>query len=541
MPYTYKDVTVGRLLTELSAALPTHPALLYDPGPRYTFGELEQEARTIARGCLAAGVKPGDRVVLWATNVPEWIVLQFALAKIGAILVTANTALRARDIDYLVRQSEASTVVTIRGFRDVDYVGALAEIGADRGRLPLVERLIFIGDNPPEGFQPYGGLRTLAARVPEAELDRLAAAIGVDDVINMQYTSGTTGFPKGVMLSSRNIVNNGHDMGHALGFTPEDRLCVCVPLFHCFGCVIAVLGAYTHGACLCPVESFDAGRVLATVERERCTALYGVPTMFLAELEHPEFKRFDLSTLRTGVMAGALCPEPLMRRVMTDMHLPEITIAYGMTESSPGITMTPRDAAVAQRSQTVGVVLPELEVKIVDPATGAPRATGERGELCVRGYNVMKGYYNNPEATRAAIDGEGWLHTGDEASIDGEGFIRITGRIKDLIIRGGENISPKEIEDCLREHPAVADAYVYGLPDEFFGEVVAAAVRVKPESRAGTKPDVTAEQLILWCAERIARFKIPKYVRFVEEFPMTASGKIQKYKLREQHQNILAS
>jgi fatty-acyl-CoA synthase len=376
-------------------------------------------------------------------------------------------------------------------------------------------------------------------------------------------------------------VNNAHALAENLAFTPADRLCVCVPLFHCFGCVIAVLGAYTHGACLCPVEAFDARRVLATVERERCTALYGVPTMFLAELEHPEFARFDLTSLRTGVMAGALCPEPLMRRVMTDMHLPEITIAYGLTEASPGITMTPRDASITQRAQTVGVVLPELDVKIVDPANGAPRGTNERGELCVRGYNVMKGYYNNPEATRAAIDAGQWLHTGDEASFDEDGFVRITGRIKDLIIRGGENISPKEIEDCLREHPAVADAYVYGLPDDFFGEVVAAAVRMHAgaEARAYTPPvnvgpqgspnvavtdggpnvssgvtaervtdvgpnvssGVTAEELVVWCAERLARFKVPKYVRFVAEFPMTASGKIQKYKLREQHQNILAS
>jgi fatty-acyl-CoA synthase len=537
----YRDVTVGGLLTELARALPDRPALLYEHAPRFTFSALDAEARTIARGLIAAGVEPGERVVLWATNIPEWVVLQFALAKIGAVLVTANTALRARDIDYLLRQSEAATIVTIRGFREVDYVEALAAIGAAAGRLPALKRLIFVGrssdrEAPPEGFMPYGELRTLAARVSAGELDRRGAAVGVDDVINMQYTSGTTGFPKGVMLSSRNIVNNGCALGEVLGYTPADRLCVCVPLFHCFGCVIAVLGAYTHGASLCPIESFDAGRVLQTIARERCTAVYGVPTMFLAELEHPDFATFDLTSLRTGVMAGALCPEPLMRRVMTDMHLPEITIAYGLTEASPGITMTPRDSSVAQRSQTVGVVLPELEVKVVEPGTGTVRGINEPGELCVRGYNVMKGYYNNPDATRAAIDADGWLRTGDEASVDEDGYIRITGRIKDLIIRGGENISPKEIEDCLREHPAVADAYVYGLPDEFFGEVVAAAVRLKPDTT-----DTSAEQMMLWCAERLARFKVPKYVRFVTEFPMTASGKIQKFKLREQHQNILAS
>jgi fatty-acyl-CoA synthase len=411
----YRDVTVGDLLARLASALPWHQALIYERGPRYTFEALEREARATARGLIALGVEAGERVVLWATNVPEWIVLQFALAKVGAILVTANTALRAKDIDYLLRQSEAATIITIRGFRDVDYVGALNEIGAARGAIPRLARLIFIGSGqsgPPAGFLPYETLRSAAASVPESALDARCASVGIDDVISMQYTSGTTGFPKGVMLSSRNIVNNGHALAQALAFTPDDRLCLCVPLFHCFGCVIGVLGAYTHGACLCPLETFDPGRVLATVERERCTALYGVPTMFLAELEHPERSRFDLTSLRTGVMAGSLCPEPLMRRVLHEMHLPEITIVYGMTEASPGITMTPRDASVAQRSRTVGTALPEMEVKIVDPVTGTLRATGERGELCVRGYNVMKGYYNNPGATGAAVDADGWLHTG---------------------------------------------------------------------------------------------------------------------------------
>jgi fatty-acyl-CoA synthase len=531
----YRDVTVGELLTRLAAALPDREALVYETAPRYTFAALEREARVIARGLIALGVQPGERVVVWATNVPEWVVLQFALAKIGAILVTANTSLRARDIDYLLRQCEAATLVAIRGFKEVDYIGELDAIGATSGRLPALQRLLFIGRDTPPGFTNYEALRRLADGVADAALDERARSIGVDDVINMQYTSGTTGFPKGVMLSSRNIVNNGEALGRVLGYTPSDRLCLCVPLFHCFGCVIGVLGAFTHGACLCPIEAFDAKRVLETVHRERCTALYGVPTMFIAELECADFTRFDLTSLRTGVMAGALCPEPLMRRVMTEMHLPEITIAYGMTESSPGITMTPRDSSIAQRCQTVGPVLPELEVKIVDPATGAERAPGERGELCCRGYNVMAGYYNNPEATRAAIDADGWLHTGDEASIDADGCFRITGRIKDIIIRGGENIAPKEIEDRLREHPAVADAYVYGMPDEFFGEAVAAAVRLNPG--AG---DVRAEDLMAWCAATQAKFKVPRYLRFVTGFPMTASGKVQKFKLREEHQQLLS-
>jgi fatty-acyl-CoA synthase len=538
-------------LSRLARDLADRPALLYARGPRLTFAQLDAEARLIARGLIAAGVAAGERVVVWATNVPEWIVLQFALAKAGAILVTANTALRARDIDYLLRQSEAATIFTIGGFRDADYVASLEEIGATRGRLPSLRRLYFIGEPTPRGFTPYAALRDLAADVSYVELEARSAAVAVDDVINMQYTSGTTGFPKGVMLSSRNIVNNGEALGAGIAFTPEDRLCLCVPLFHCFGCVIGVLGAYTHGACLCPIEAFEPRRVLETVQRERCTALYGVPTMFLAELEHPDFRLFDLSSLRTGIMAGSLCPEPLMRRVMSEMHIPEITIAYGLTEASPGITLTPRDASVELRSQTVGMVLPGLDVRIVDPATGSERACGVRGELCVRGYNVMKGYYNNPEATRAAVDSDGWLHSGDEASLGQDRYVRITGRIKDLIIRGGENVSPKEIEDCLREHAAVADAYVYGVPDDFFGEVVAAAVRLKPELDVRQAEEqgcleagaagVGAEALVLWCADRLARFKVPKYVRFVQEFPMTASGKIQKYKLREEHQKILAS
>jgi fatty-acyl-CoA synthase len=539
----FRDVAVGDLLSHLARALPDRDALVYPGQPRFTFAALEQEARTVARGLMALGVGRGERVVLWATNVPEWVVLQFAVAKVGAILVTANTALRARDIDYLLRQSEAATLITIRGFREVNYIDELTAIGATTGAIPGLERLVFLsgrsgadaaGDGgTPAGFIPYDDLRAAARRVSDAELDARSASIGPDDVINMQYTSGTTGFPKGVMLSSRNIVNNGEALGRVLGYTPDDRLCLCVPLFHCFGCVIGVLGAFTHGACLCPVVAFDARQVLETVHRERCTALYGVPTMFIAELECPDFARYDLTSLRTGVMAGALCPEPLMRRVMTDMHLPEITIAYGMTESSPGITMTPRDSSIAQRSQTVGPVLPELEVKIVDPATGETRAPGERGELCCRGYNVMKGYYNNPDATRAAIDADGWLHTGDEASQDPDGCFRITGRIKDIIIRGGENIAPKEIEDCLREHASVSDAYVYGVADEFFGEAVAAAVRLKPGASA------TAEELIAWCAIELAKFKVPRYVRFVTEYPMTASGKIQKYKLRQEHESQL--
>jgi fatty-acyl-CoA synthase len=528
----YRDVTVGALLTKLAGALPDNEALVYgDRGPRWTFARLEAEAREIARGLLALGVKPGDRVAVWATNVPEWVVLQFALAKIGAILVTVNTALRGQEIDYLLKQSGTSTLVTIRGFRDVDYIQVLREIGAlGDGAYASLERIIFIGADPPQGTTAYDDLHSHARGVTDDQLAARERGVTLDTVINMQYTSGTTGFPKGVRLSSRNIVNNGYWLGQGLGFTPHDRLCLCVPLFHCFGCVIGVLGTFTHGACLCAVEFFEPRKVLETVSRERCTALYGVPTMYLAQLEHPDFATFDLTSLRTGIMAGSLCPEALMRRVIADMHIPEMTIAYGLTEASPGITQTARDDSVDRRTQTVGRVLPEMDVKIMDPGTGATVATGEPGELCVRGYNVMQGYHDNDAATRAAIDADGWLRTGDQATVDADGYLRITGRIKDLIIRGGENIAPKEIEDLLREHPAVADAYVYGVANEWFGEEVAAAVRLKPGSAAN------AEALAAFCESRIARFKVPRLVRFVDDFPMTASGKIQKYKLREMHE-----
>jgi fatty-acyl-CoA synthase len=535
----YRDITVGALLTRLAEALPGNEALVYsDRGLRLTFAELESEARLIARGLMACGVERGERVALWATNVPEWVTLQFALAKIGAILVTVNTALRAHEIDYLLRQSESATVITVRGFKDVDYVGALREIGAvGDAKLPSLKRAIFISrgedDECPEDLTPYEKLREMAANVSEERLDLREREVGLDDVINMQYTSGTTGFPKGVMLSSRNIVNNGYWLGRGLGYTTQDRLCLCVPLFHCFGCVIGVLGAYTHGACLCPIESFDARKVLETVERERCTSLYGVPTMFLAEMEDREFNRFDLSTLRTGVMAGALCPEALMRRAIDEMNLREITIIYGLTEASPGITQTRRDDTIERRTQTVGAVLPEMEVRIVDPATRETLGPNQPGELTVRGYNVMKGYFNNPEATRAAIDDEGWLRAGDQATMDEDGYVRITGRIKDIIIRGGENISPREIEDLMRHHPAVSDVYVYAVKSEFFGEEVAASVRLKPGEAA------TQEELRDFCQAKIARFKIPKYIRFVGEFPMTASGKIQKFKLRDAHEKEL--
>jgi fatty-acyl-CoA synthase len=526
----FRDLPVGQLLTRLAESLPDHEALVYSRDLRWTFRELEAEARLMARGLIASGVERGDRVAVWATNVPEWIVLQFALAKIGAILVTVNTSLRAREIEYLLRQSECETLVTIAGFKGVDYMAEFRE-----SKSAHVKRVFFIDDPCPPDATPYAHLRTVAERVSDGVLDERESAVGVDDVINMQYTSGTTGFPKGVMLSSRNIVNNGYWIGEGLGYTKADRLCLCVPLFHCFGCVLGVLAAYTHGACLCPLESFDAARALEVVDREKCTALYGVPTMFLAELEHPDFHRFDTSSLRTGIMAGALCPEPLMRRVIDQMKMRELTIVYGLTETSPALTQTPRDADLAERTQTVGRVIPEVEVRIVDPATGVDVPTGADGELWARGYVVMKGYYKMPEATAAAITGGGWLRSGDQASIDGDGRVRITGRIKDIIIRGGENIAPKEVEDVLRTHPAIADASVYAVASEFFGEEIAAALRLHPGA------SIVPDEVQSFCRERVAKFKVPRFIKTVDAFPLTASGKIQKFRLREAHEAELKS
>lgn len=539
-PHGYRDVCLGELLELLARDYPDNEALIYpDRGLRLSFGELESLVRKIAKGLLSIGIETGDRVALWAPNVPEWIVLQFALAKIGAVLVTVNTGLRGGEIEYLLKQSEASTLITVAGFKDLDYVNTIYELVPElrespetsprSARLPFLRNVIFIGENQPRGMIGYGSLLERSEAVSEEQLDARLSTQGLDDVINMQYTSGTTGFPKGVMLTNRNIVNNGYWLGEGIALTPRDRLCLTVPLFHCFGCVIGVLGAYTHASALVPLEWFDPLRALEYVERERCTAIYGVPTMFLAELEQLSSHSFDLSSLRTGIMAGALCPEPLMRKVIEQMSLNELTIAYGLTEASPGITLTPRHDSVELRTQTVGLVLPEVEVKILDPATGLECAPDQPGELCCRGYNVMKGYYNNARATAEAIDSEGWLHTGDQASMDASGYVSITGRIKDVIIRGGENIAPKEIEDLLRQHPKVADVYVYAVPDERLGEEVAAAIRLNQGEES------SLEDVRQFCEGRIARFKIPRSVRFVDSFPMTASGKVQKYRLREMH------
>jgi fatty-acyl-CoA synthase len=541
----YRDVKIGELLSLLSRDYPNNEALVYvDRNLRYSFKELEQTARIIARGLMSMGIEKGDRVALWATNVPEWVILEFALAKIGAILVTVNTSLRAHELEYLLGQSNASTIITIRSFKDVDYVETVYSIvpelrSSEPGRLictklPALRRALFIGDETPPGFLQFKELTRMAVNVSDEELDRRESGLDLNDAINIQYTSGTTGFPKGVMLTHRNIVNNGYWLAEGLDYSSKDRLCLPVPLFHCFGCVIGVLGAYTHATCLVPVEYFEPRKVLEYVQKEQCTALYGVPTMFIAELEDPEFARFDLSSLRTGIMAGALCPEPLMRRVIDEMNLSEMTIAYGLTEASPGITQTSRNDTIENRTQTVGRVMPEMEIRVIDPITLETLPLNSPGELCVKGYNVMKGYYNNEQATNEAIislQGEsGWLRTGDQATIDENGYVRITGRIKEIIIRGGENIAPKEVEDFLATHPKIAEIYVYAVQSKRYGEEVAAAIRLKQGEKCGT------EEILAYCQGKIAKFKIPQRIMFIDEFPKTASGKVQRYKLRKMHE-----
>jgi len=542
MPYT--DKTIGAFLEEQVKNLPDHEFIVYpDRDLRFTFRQFNERVNQLAKGLLSIGISKGDNVGIWATNVPDWTTFMFATAKIGAVLVTINTHYRSFELEYLVKQADLKALVLIDSFREHDYLQTINELipeltCSQRGQLrcekfPQLRNVIFIGQEKHRGMYNTRELMLLGDQYDDKELDIIKASLGPHDVINMQYTSGTTGFPKGVMLSHYNILNNGYYIGERQKFTEQDRLCLPVPLFHCFGCVLGVMAALTHGTTLVPLEQFDPLLVLAAVQKEKCTAVYGVPTMFIAELSHPMFDMFDLSSLRTGIMAGSPCPEETMRQVMEKMHCTDITIAYGLTEASPVITQTRTDDSVAQRTGTVGAALPEIEVKIIDPETNREVAIGGRGELCCRGYNVMKGYYNMPEQTSLAINADGWLHSGDQAEVDNDGYYKITGRIKDMIIRGGENIYPREIEEFLYTMDGVLDVQVVGLPDEKYGEVVGAFI-IRKEGA-----DITEEDVIDFTRSRIAPYKKPKYVLFVDSYPMTASGKIQKYKLRENACNEL--
>ncbi len=530
--------TVGGLLEDTARRFPTNDALVYpDRGLRYSYREFNEVCDRVAKGLLGLGVRKGDHLAIWATNVPEWVVLQFATAKIGAVLVTVNTSYKSAELEYVLQQSDATVLFLVEGFKDTDYVQTVQSVvpelrNASAGeirsaKLPFLRRIVFLGSQAPAGLLPFAELEKLGQAVADAELAAVKGSLDEHDVINMQYTSGTTGFPKGVMLTHSNLVNNGFNIGECMKLTEKDRLCIPVPFFHCFGCVLAVLACVTHGTAMVPVETFNPETVLKTIEAEKCTGVHGVPTMFIAELEHPNFRKYDLSSLRTGIMAGSPCPIEVMKRVIRDMNCSEITIAYGQTESSPVITQTRTDDPIELRVATVGRALPNVEVKIVDIETGVSLRPGKQGELCTRGYHVMKGYYKMPEETAKAIDGDGWLHTGDLAVMDENGYCKITGRIKQMIIRGGENIYPREIEEFLYTHPKVADVQVYGVPDRKYGEQVMAAVKLKP------KVVCSAEEIREFCRGRIANYKIPHYVKFVDEYPMTASGKIQKFKLRE--------
>jgi len=536
--------TIGRRFDATATAHPDAEAIVSrHQGLRYTYGELRREVDLVARGLMAFGVEKGDRVGIWSPNNVEWMVVQYATAKIGAILVNINPAYRTHELEYAIRQSGVSVLISARGFRQTDYLGMLHEVvpelGAGRsGRvasraLPDLERLVLLGegggdgDTRSHGAVSWDEVRAGAEEVSDERLGEREASLDFDDPINIQYTSGTTGFPKGATLSHHNILNNGYFIGERMRLASEDRICLPVPFYHCFGMVLGNLAAMTHAsAIVLPGEAFDPSACLEAVEAERCTALYGVPTMFIAELELPGFDRYRLDSLRTGIMAGSPCPVEVMRKVIDRMHMDEVTICYGMTETSPVSFQSNVDDDLEVRVATVGEVHPHVEVKIVD-TEGHVVSRGETGELCTRGYNVMLGYWSNEDATREAIDAARWMHTGDLAMMREDGFANIVGRIKDMIIRGGENVYPREIEEFLYGHPKVADVQVIGVPDSKYGEEICAWVKLKEAELA------TDEEIRDWCRGKIATFKIPRYVLFVDEFPMTVTGKVQKFVMRD--------
>ncbi|MEM8689509.1 MAG: AMP-binding protein [Pseudomonadota bacterium] len=505
---------------------------------RWTYSELKAEVDAFAAGLLALGLEPGDRIGIWSPNNSEWVITQFATAKAGLVLVNINPAYRIAELDYALNKVSAKALVLTAAFKSSDYVAMIAELApelasAEPGalkaeRLPHLRTLIQIGGEAAPGMYAFADVAGLADDAARARLEALAGTLQFDDPINIQFTSGTTGFPKGATLTHFNILNNGFFVGEAMKLSEEDRLCIPVPLYHCFGMVLGNLACTTHGAAMVyPDEAFEPLSVLQTVEAERCTALHGVPTMFIAELDHPEFAKFDLSRLRTGIMAGSPCPIEVMKRVIAEMHMSEVTIAYGMTETSPVSFQSSTDDPVERRVSTVGRIHPHVEVKVVDDA-GAIVAPGVAGELLTRGYSVMQGYWGDEARTDEAIDAAGWMHTGDMATIDEEGYCNIVGRIKDMVIRGGENVYPREIEEYLYRHPAVQDVQVFGVPDSKYGEELCAWIVLSEGQEAGE------EEIRAFCKGQIAHYKIPRYVRFVSAYPMTVTGKVQKFVMREQ-------
>lgn len=535
--------TLGGVLDDLSKNNPNGWAVRYtDRNYFRTWKELNDEADLIARGMMSLGVKKGDHVAIWATNTPEWILTLFAAAKIGAVLVTVNTNFKIFELEYLLRQSDTKLLVMIGGFKNNDYVATVNELlpelkttsgEIESEHLPFLKRVVFAGKETPEGMLNFEDLKILGGDFPVEIYEENKKTLNTHDVVNMQHTSGTTGFPKGVMLTHYNILNNGKTIGDGMKFTKNDKLCITVPFFHCFGLVLAMMACITHGTTMVPVERYSPVPVMNAISVEKCTAVHGVPTMFIAMLEHAQFNNFDFSSLRTGIMAGSPCPIEVMKKVIDKMNMREIVIVFGQTEASPGCTMTTTSDSIDKRVNTVGRAFPGVECKIIDPESGEELPINTPGEFCARGYNIMKGYYKMPEATAQAIDKDGWLHTGDLCTVDEDGYYKVVGRIKDMIIRGGENIYPKEIEECLYTCDKVSDVQVIGVPSEAYGEEVMACVILKEGE------EMTEEEVKEFVGARMAKHKVPRYVRFVDSFPTNAAGKIQKFKMREEAIEIL--
>ena len=537
--------TIGDMLDRQAERFAGRDALVnFETGERFTYAEFRDEVERVARGLMALGIRKGHHVGIWSTNYSEWVLTQFATAKIGAVMVNVNPAYRTHELAYVLEQSEANALIFIGKFRNSDYTAMVNDVvpelkDSNPGELnssqfPYLRHVVYIPPHSepdagtPPGMWSWADMVGRHAEVSREQMAARQAECRPDDPVNIQYTSGTTGNPKGAMLTHHNLVANGVYVGDCIELTENDRLCIPVPFYHCFGCVMGNLGCITHGsAIVIPAEHFDPLKTLQALDKERCTTLYGVPTMFIAQLDHPEFDNFDLSSLRTGIMAGSPCPIEVMRQVIDRMGAHQMTIAYGQTEHSPVITQTLTSDSIERRVSTVGKVLPGVEARVVDPETGSEVGPGVQGELQARSSMVMQGYYNMPEATNSAIDEEGWLHTGDLAEVDEDGYYKITGRLKDMIIRGGENVYPREIEEFLYTHPKVSDVQVIGVPDERFGEEVMAWVMLRPGESADP------EEIREFCRGRIAHFKVPRYVKVTEEFPMTVTGKIQKFRMRE--------
>jgi fatty-acyl-CoA synthase len=514
--------TIGANLRRVAASYPGNEAVVDVPtGRRWSYAQLDAGTDTLARGLIAAGLAAGDRVGIWAPNCAEWVLLQYATAKAGIVLVNINPAYRSHELAYALRQSGVRLLVSAESFKTSDYRAMVTEV---RGGLDRLEKVVYLGS---ADWQALAAAAGPAGDGPDPLAAR-EAALSFDDPINIQYTSGTTGFPKGATLSHHNILNNGFFIGEGCRYTAQDRVCIPVPFYHCFGMVLGNLACTTHGACIViPSPGFEPAAALAAVQAEHCTSLYGVPTMFIAELALPGFAEYELSTLRTGIMAGSPCPVEVMKRVVSEMHMTEVTICYGMTETSPVSTQTTADDDMDRRVSTVGRVHPHVEVKIVDPETGLVLPRGVAGELCTRGYSVMLGYWDDEAQTRSAIDAARWMHTGDLAVMDADGYLNIAGRIKDMVIRGGENVYPREVEEFLYAHPAIEDVQVIGVPDSRYGEELCAWVKLRPGAT------LSLDELRDFCSGQIAHFKIPRYLRITGEFPMTVTGKVQKFKMRE--------